>query len=280
MTTDPRHPAPPPAQRSRGLIVTISVLLVAVVALAIALVLALTGGDDAADEPTGETTLQAPDAQASQPQDNRPQENRPQRRQEHRSPQPTETLDPAESTALLLEQARRDPRDPYAVGDVNAEIVIIKYADYRCWYCALWHVEVADALDPYIETGQVRFEYRDYPVRGDESIDAALAARAAGNQGLFWEYGDALYQDVYDEIEPVYDTAYFESVAERVGVPDIAAFTEDMASSDALAQIMKDRDEAQALGISGTPAFIVHDILVPGAVDEDQFLTLVESRLA
>ncbi|WP_241698384.1 DsbA family protein [Flaviflexus huanghaiensis] len=277
MTSDSDGVAP----KNRGLLVIISVLLVAVIALAIGLVFALGGKDDAA---VPETTVGAP-AQTVPPRgpglgdggQGAGRDSTPPRDGTGRLP--TDPLDAEASQELLLEQATRDPDDPYARGDADADIVIVQYADYRCWYCAQWHVEVSESLEPYIESGQVRIEYRDHPVRGDASVFAALAARAAGEQDLFWEYRDALYQDVYDEVGAAYDGTYFDDVARRVGVPDVDKFQSDMADADSLADIMASREQALSLGITGTPTFIVHDTLVPGALPEDQFLDLMESRL-
>lgn len=282
MTAGPRLPEAE-SPRSRGLLITVIILLVAVVALAVALVIALTGNDDAdaPDAPIIGVTDPAPTAPGDGSADVSPDTAPP-------APQPPPEATPTgpseaeleESRQVLLGEQHRDPDDRYALGDVDAEIVIVQYADYRCGYCAQWHVEVSDALDPYIESGQVRFEYRDHPVLGDASVYAALAARAAGNQDLFWEYGDALYQDAYNGVGPRYDGTYFIEVAERVGVEDIDAFTADLTDGDAYTEIMASRSRALALGISGTPTFIVHDTLVPGALDEEQFLALVESKLA
>ncbi|MBM9432209.1 DsbA family protein [Flaviflexus equikiangi] len=261
MTLDPRLTAgqdSPPAGRSRGLLVTVAILFVTVIVLVVALVLAL-GDDGPQDGAAPDESTSAPEAESS--------------------PTSPAALSPEETVALLMSQQRRDPDDPYALGDVDADIVIVQYADYRCGYCALWHVEVAPALDPYIESGQVRFEYRDHPVLGDASVYAALAARAAGQQGLFWEYGDALYRDAYDGLDPAYDRSYFLEVAERVGVADLKAFEGALTDSDVLGDIMASRDEALSLNITGTPTFIVHDTLVPGALGTDQFLELVELRL-
>ena len=41
----------------------------------------------------------------------------------------------------------------------------------------------------------MRIEWRDFPYRGQESVNAALAARAAQEQGMFWEYHDLLYKN-------------------------------------------------------------------------------------
>ncbi len=51
-----------------------------------------------------------------------------------------------------------------------------------------------ELVQKYVEEGTLRIEWRDFAYLGQESVNAALAARAAQEQGMFWEYHDALYQ--------------------------------------------------------------------------------------
>ena len=264
MSTSPQLPGAE-APRSRGLLIVIIVLLVAVVGLAAALVVVLSRDDSTAGSPPSGSAVE----------DSR----------EPAAPEPSvsagrDELSADESRQIMLEEQHRRPDDPYALGDVDAEIVIVQYADYRCGYCAQWYVTVFDALTPYIESGRVRFEFRDHPVLGEASVRAALAARAAGDQGLFWEYADALYTDTARGADATYDDAYFVDLAKLVGVDDIDQFTADLSDEDALSEIMTLRERALSIGITGTPSFIVDDTLVPGAIDRDRFVALVESKLA
>src|SRR5690625_8033412 len=98
--------------------------------------------------------------------------------------------------AELATFAHRDADDPLAIGDVDAPVVMIVYSDFRCPYCGEWSRTTLPALtDKYVDSGEMRVEWRDMPVLGDPSVEAALAARAAANQGQFREVADALYDD-------------------------------------------------------------------------------------
>ena len=81
--------------------------------------------------------------------------------------------------------ARRDADDYTAIGDVDAPLVMIEYSDYRCPYCALYATETQpELIKKYVDTGKLRIEWRDTPIFGEQSLDAAVAAPAAGEQGM------------------------------------------------------------------------------------------------
>jgi protein-disulfide isomerase len=52
-----------------------------------------------------------------------------------------------------------------------------------------------ELVEKYVEDGTLKIEWQDFPYQGEESVNAALAARAAGEQSKFWEYHDLLYQN-------------------------------------------------------------------------------------
>lgn len=278
----PQFPPPghQPSSRNRGLLITIVVLLVAVIALAIGLIIALSG-DDESPASQEQTVLETPTVGEQVTPGPRPESTVSEEETEAEKESPSAFV-PAESIEdpdVMAAQIHRDPDDPYALGDPDAEVVIVKYADYLCTFCARWHVEVFPSLEPLIESGEVRFEYRDFPVLGDASIISAAAARAAGNQGKFWEYSDALYQDTHEGSVTRYDLRYFENLAGEVGVEDIAQFSADLQSDETLTAVLTARHDAANLSLTGTPAFIVGDQFVPGFLDADQFLAIVNEQL-
>jgi len=90
--------------------------------------------------------------------------------------------------------ARADDR---VRGDPQAPVTLIEYSDFTCGFCLKFFRETWPRLRAdYIETGKVRFLYRDFP-RGFQGpgLDAAVAARCAGNQGRYWQMHDRLFGD-------------------------------------------------------------------------------------
>ncbi|MBK8617464.1 MAG: thioredoxin domain-containing protein [Anaerolineales bacterium] len=80
------------------------------------------------------------------------------------------------------------------MGNPDAPVHIIEYGDFQCPYCLkFWSETEPQLIEEYVNTDQVYFEYRAYPIIGPESSWAAEGAYCAGDQGRFWEFHDTLF---------------------------------------------------------------------------------------
>lgn len=166
----------------------------------------------------------------------------------------------------LSDLARRIDGDPLAMGAVDAPVVMIEYADYRCPFCSLYARDTLPALvDEFVADGTLRVEWRDLPIFGDESVAAAVAGRAAAEQGKFWEFQATLHGAAPENGHPELSQEILIQFAEQSGVPDIAKFTTDLDSPELLAAVQYDAQEATSLGVKSTPTFIVGDEALAGA---------------
>ena len=178
--------------------------------------------------------------------------------------------------------ARRDAGDVQAIGDEDADLVLIEYSDYRCPFCGAFARDTMPELkEDYIDTGKLRFEWRDFPVFGEESEKGAMAARAAGEQDLYWEYHDAMYEDAPErghlEITDEKITAW----AEEVGVPDMEQFEQDREDPELRSAVEKDSTEArQSVGATGTPTFVLGDNRIVGAQPTEGFRQAIDEQLS
>ncbi len=111
----------------------------------------------------------------------------------------------------------------------------------------------------YVEDGTLRLEWRDFPYRGQESVNAALAARAAQAQGRFWEYHDLLYENQSGGFS---DERLVE-LAREAGL-DVERFRSDLASRRYEEAVAQDFQKGQQAGISGTPTFIINGEVLAG----------------
>ena len=111
----------------------------------------------------------------------------------------------------------------------------------------------------YVEDGTLRLEWRDFPYRGQESVNAALAARAAQAQGSFWEYHDLLYRNQSGGFS---DERLVE-LAREAGL-DVEKFKSDLASRRYEEAVAQDFQKGQQAGISGTPTFIINGEVLAG----------------
>ena len=82
------------------------------------------------------------------------------------------------------------------MGNPDAMITIVEFGDYQCTFCYKFHDETMKKInDKYIETENVNFVYRDFPLNGKQSILASEASYCAQKQNKFWEYHDVLYNN-------------------------------------------------------------------------------------
>jgi len=80
------------------------------------------------------------------------------------------------------------------MGDPNAPVTVIEYGDYQCPFCERFYAQVQSVIEQqYVQTGKVKFVFRNFPFLGQESIDAGAAVECAKELGKFWEYHGALY---------------------------------------------------------------------------------------
>ena len=194
--------------------------------------------------------------------------------------QPTTQEMSQEQKDFLLGLARRDADDPMARGEVDAPVVIIEYADYRCPFCAEWGREVQPELLDLVDDGTLRIEFRDRVIFGEESELVAVAVRAAGEQGLYWEFHDAVYAAAPPSGHPDLPREMLIGFAEEIGVPDLAEFEEDLDSAELRERIAADQAEATSLGINSTPTFLVNTTPVQGAQPAQVFRQIIERELA
>ena len=185
------------------------------------------------------------------------------------------TVEPAYGPVSGTE--RRNDDDPLAQGRVDAPVVMVEFADFRCPFCAKFAVDtLPELVRRYVDRGVLRIEWRDFPIFGGESERAARAGRAAAAQGRFWEFYAELFAAAPASGHPDMPLAKLERFARSAGVRDIARFRRDVASKATQGSVDADRDQALALGIGSTPAFVVNGFPLLGAQPLEQFVELIE----
>ena len=113
--------------------------------------------------------------------------------------------------------------------------------------------------EKYVEDGTLRIEWRDFPYRGQESVNAAVAARAAQAQGKFWAYHDLLYENQYSGFS---DQNLF-ATAKETGL-DMQRFETDYETARYESVVRKDFLQGQRIGVNGTPTFFINDQVLVG----------------
>lgn len=194
------------------------------------------------------------------------------------STQPPETAEPEEPIDIV----RRDPDDTLAIGDINAPVVLSEWADLRCPYCARVTTEIMPTLiAEYVDTGQVRIEFHDVSFFGEDSTTAAVALRAAAEQGRFAEYLHTVHAAAPPEGgHPDLPRETLIEFAVTAGVPDIDLFTADLDRADLRAAVEASTAWTQQLGITSVPFFVAGNQAISGAQPIEVFRQLLDEQLA
>ncbi|MGJ3231532.1 MAG: DsbA family protein [Oceanicaulis sp.] len=151
-----------------------------------------------------------------------------------------------------------DARDPVA-GRADAPITVVEFFDYRCPYCTMTNDWVQTTLEEHGD--QVRFVFKEFPINGAASLEAARAALAV------WRLQPDLYTDLHDRMMSAsgpLPSQRIDEIARDVGV-DVSAMRAEMESEEITAHLQDTRQLAQSIGRVGTPFFIVDGEIVNGA---------------
>lgn len=175
----------------------------------------------------------------------------------------------------LIENNRKEIETPFAgalAGDPKGDVRLVVFFDYACPYCKAAHNDVRKLL---AEDKRLKVVFRDFPVLSDQSTEAAMASLSAASQGRYLAFHDGIF-----------DSAGRVSHEKTIATVRSAGLNEmrtakDLTSPALKAEIKKNLDLGRALGLTGTPSYIVGNRILSGAVGYDALKTAVaEARAA
>lgn len=154
------------------------------------------------------------------------------------------------------------------LGNAKGDVAVVEFFDYRCGYCK----RVAPAIAALLKSdAQVKVIYKELPILGAESVFAARAALAAHRQGKYAEmHAGLLGSEALDEKSVL-------AVAAKAGL-DVALLQRDAKDPAITQQLAENQALADAIAVTGTPAFIVGNRILPGAVDEAGLASIVSAQ--
>jgi protein-disulfide isomerase len=168
----------------------------------------------------------------------------------------------------------------YVLGSATAAVEVVEFADFQCPHCGEFaNVQFPTIREQLINTGRLRWRFRDFPLNFPWSRVAALAGQCAGEQGKFWEMEDALFQQQAawgrSSSNP---TAAFRDLARGSGA-DLDKYNACMDSQRYAGRIEASHREGMARGVTGTPTFFVNGRELENSRfgNSDAFKNLVDS---
>jgi len=164
-----------------------------------------------------------------------------------------------------LENAKYSP----VGGNPDGNVTVVEFFDYRCGYCKRVHDTVMDTVS---DDGNVRLVYKEFPILGP---DSEIASRAA--LGVFFNVTDKYFDfnDALMRAKGGLNEDRVLEIAASIGL-DKDAVKKHMDDPRVTTELRHNMALAQALGIQGTPAFVVDNTLVPGALNRETLEELIK----
>lgn len=169
---------------------------------------------------------------------------------------------------------------PPTAGSDSAPVELVMWGDFQCPFCQRFELTtLPELMDLYVDTGKVKFVWRNFENYGRESQDAAVAAYCAGEQGKFWDYHQTLYENQRGTNTGAFDPVNLQRFADELGL-DRAAFDTCLGGISYDAVISADKKLGRSQGVSGTPTFFINGEKTVGAQPTETFILLIESALS
>ena len=170
------------------------------------------------------------------------------------------------------------PDDPMK-GNPNAKLTVVEFADYQCPFCARFQTDTLPSiLKDYVDTGKVKFVYKNLAFLGKESSDAANAALCAKEQNKFWEYHDKLFASQNGENQGGFSADKLKGFAVALGLNTVQ-FNDCLDKQKYNAQVLADSAEGNKNGFNSTPSVAVGTTPIIGAQPYAQFKTAIDAEL-
>ena len=154
----------------------------------------------------------------------------------------------------------------FIAGNPDGDVTVVEFFDYNCGFCRRAMPDVVKLVD---NDDKVKVVFKELPIFGQESEEAAKGALAAAKQDKYFE----MHQKLFTEPGKANKEKVLR-IANEIGL-DVPQLEKDMESADVEASLEEARDLAQQLGLQGTPLYLIGDRVIPGA-PEDLYDQLVE----
>lgn len=179
-----------------------------------------------------------------------------------------------EKRQAVLEEMKGNPtafiRSSPTLGSSSKEIVLFEFSDFQCPFCAQAHATLKTFMNKHGDRVTLVFKHLPLSRSHPEAVPAAFSAWAAQQQGKFWEYHDALFENQNRLGEDLY-----QEIARDLGL-DLDRFERDRTSVGVRRALQEDLQLAEALMIQGTPFLVMNGEVIPGAVELEEFEQVLE----
>lgn len=194
------------------------------------------------------------------------------------------------SIASMTDMQQPSSDDKLIIGDPNAPVTIVEYGDFKCPSCnKFYRGALRDIKKNYIDTGQVKLEFRNLPYINLDSRTAAEGAYCANAHGKFEAYHNGAFDYIWDnyyrdnkitegESNDVFNPQSLSAIAAQAGI-DINAFADCLAQRTFRDNVNADLSASERDHVTGTPTIFVSNQKIIGAQPYTVYSTLIEQEL-
>lgn len=170
-------------------------------------------------------------------------------------------------------------KNDHVRGDLaKAKVVLVEYSDFQCPYCSKHHPTMEQVMEEYGD--DVAWVYRHFPLSFHANAEpAAIASECAAAQGKFWEFADAMFEDI-SKLSGGLENAetFMSATAKAIGL-NVAEYEACYSAGDTTA-VDADMASGKTAGVSGTPATFINGSLVSGAVPFSSMKKIIDDAIA
>lgn len=198
---------------------------------------------------------------------------------------PTATRGATNDAAAALQAIEYpvDLADGMAIGNADATATLELWEDFQCPFCLRMTVQFEDVMMEYVEEGNLRVVFRNFPILGDESVFAAAAAVCAAEQDRFWEYHNNLFlvqaeagQMTNEQLNVGrFDPDALVEYAGDAGL-DEAAFAACLQDPATITVVQEEFNVGRQAGINSTPTLVLNDQRVQTPQNEQGWRQLLD----
>lgn len=171
------------------------------------------------------------------------------------------------------------PNVPY-LGNANAKVTVVEYADYQCPFCEKWYTGTfPDIKSKYIDTGKIKFIYQDFAFLGADSNTLAEGSHCAADQNLFWQYHDYIFTHQQQENTGWATPVKVEALAKNIGGLNSSVFNQCLNGGKYKQEVLDETAAGRTYGVSGTPSVFVNGKIIVGAQPAVTFEQAIDAAL-
>lgn len=182
-----------------------------------------------------------------------------------------------------VKRVQIDIQNQPVLGNPKAPVTIVEFGDFKCPSCKQFHDFVYPLLKKeYVDTGKVKFVFRNFQFLGDDSITAANIGKSIYQQqpDAFWKYYDLIYRHQKDE-NTVWATPEYILPLVRKNIPEINLnkLNEEAKNQKYKQEIEKENQYARSLQLDGVPSVFVNGRPIDNPLDFRQLKNVIEEEL-